>query len=66
MSRCGIFIAANVCIDQMDMDNEVDVFHAVKMIRINRPQLIDMKVGYQYNIVIKLLFYRMNTNTSTI
>lgn len=43
-SRCGIFIAANVCIDQMDMDHEVDVFHAVKMIRINRPQLIDMKV----------------------
>lgn len=43
-SRCGIFIAANVCIDQMDMDREVDVFHVVKMIRINRPQLIDMKV----------------------
>lgn len=44
-SRCGIFIAANVCIDQMDMDREVDVFHAVKMIRINRPQLIDIKVS---------------------
>jgi hypothetical protein len=29
----------------MDMDHEVDVFHAVKLIRINRPQLIDMKVG---------------------
>uniref|UniRef100_A0A915BWH9 Uncharacterized protein n=1 Tax=Parascaris univalens TaxID=6257 RepID=A0A915BWH9_PARUN len=38
VSRCGIFIAANVCIDQMNMDHEVDVFHAVKMIRINRPQ----------------------------
>lgn len=34
-----------MCIDQMDMDHEVDVFHAVKLIRINRPQLIDMKVG---------------------
>uniref|UniRef100_A0A0N4Z7W9 Tyrosine-protein phosphatase domain-containing protein n=1 Tax=Parastrongyloides trichosuri TaxID=131310 RepID=A0A0N4Z7W9_PARTI len=47
-SRCGIFIAANVCIDQMDMDREVDVFHAVKMIRINRPQLIDIKDEYKY------------------
>lgn len=28
----------------MDQDGEVDVFHAVKQIRINRPQLIDTKV----------------------
>jgi len=25
----------------MEMDHEVDVFHAVKLIRLNRPQLID-------------------------
>ncbi|KAH7695761.1 protein-tyrosine phosphatase, partial [Aphelenchoides avenae] len=43
VSRCGIYIGANVCIDQMDMDHEVDVFHAVKMIRLNRPQLVDTK-----------------------
>ncbi|VDN34615.1 unnamed protein product [Gongylonema pulchrum] len=41
VNRCGIYIAANVCIDQMDMDHEVDVFHAVKLIRMNRPQLVD-------------------------
>ena len=44
VSRCGIFISVNICIDQMDIDGEVDVFHAVKQIRINRPQLVDQKV----------------------
>ncbi|KAK5971475.1 Protein-tyrosine phosphatase, partial [Trichostrongylus colubriformis] len=43
VSRVGVYIGANICIDQMDTDHEVDVFHAVKMMRINRPQLIDMK-----------------------
>ncbi|CEF70849.1 Protein-tyrosine phosphatase, receptor/non-receptor type domain and Protein-tyrosine/Dual specificity phosphatase domain and Protein-tyrosine phosphatase, catalytic domain-containing protein [Strongyloides ratti] len=56
-SRCGIFIAANVCIDQMDMDREVDVFHAVKMIRINRPQLIDIKDEYKYLYDLMLHWY---------
>ncbi|VDL87594.1 unnamed protein product [Nippostrongylus brasiliensis] len=45
VSRVGVYIGANICIDQMDTDHEVDVFHAVKMMRINRPQLIDMKPG---------------------
>ncbi|EGT57268.1 hypothetical protein CAEBREN_10014 [Caenorhabditis brenneri] len=48
VSRVGIYIGANICIDQMDIDHEVDVFHAVKMMRINRPQLIDMKDEYKY------------------
>ncbi|CAD5211604.1 unnamed protein product [Bursaphelenchus okinawaensis] len=60
VSRCGIFIAANVCVDQMDMDNEVDVFHAVKMIRINRPQLIDMKDEYKYLYDLMLHWYMTN------
>ncbi|KAE9548517.1 hypothetical protein FO519_008273 [Halicephalobus sp. NKZ332] len=59
-SRCGIFIAANVCIDQMDLDNEVDVFHVVKMIRINRPQLIDMKDEYKYLYDLMLHWYMTN------
>uniref|UniRef100_A0A914HKX0 Tyrosine-protein phosphatase domain-containing protein n=1 Tax=Globodera rostochiensis TaxID=31243 RepID=A0A914HKX0_GLORO len=57
VSRCGIFIAANVCIDQMEMDHEVDVFHAVKMIRLNRPQLIDMKDEYKYLYDLMLHWY---------
>jgi hypothetical protein len=44
VSRVGVFIGVNVCIDQMDIDGEVDVFHAIKQIRMNRPQLIDTKV----------------------
>uniref|UniRef100_A0A914RJC5 Uncharacterized protein n=1 Tax=Parascaris equorum TaxID=6256 RepID=A0A914RJC5_PAREQ len=39
------------------MDHEVDVFHAVKMIRINRPQLIDMKVFLQlYSLKFEIFF----------
>ncbi|GMT15986.1 hypothetical protein PFISCL1PPCAC_7283, partial [Pristionchus fissidentatus] len=56
-SRCGVFIGANVCIDQMDIDHEVDVFHAVKMMRINRPQLIDIKDEYKYLYDLLLHWY---------
>lgn len=28
----------------MELDEEVDVFHASKMVRLSRPQLIDNKV----------------------
>ncbi|GMS85033.1 hypothetical protein PENTCL1PPCAC_7208, partial [Pristionchus entomophagus] len=59
-SRCGVFVGANVCIDQMDIDHEVDVFHAVKMMRINRPQLIDIKDEYKY-LYDLLLHWYMNS-----
>ncbi|KAI6228016.1 Tyrosine-protein phosphatase [Aphelenchoides besseyi] len=58
--RCGVFVAANVCIDQMDMDHEVDVFHAVKMIRINRPQLVEMKDEYKFLHDVMLHWYLTN------
>lgn len=51
VSRVGVFIGANYCIDQMDSDFEVDVFHAVKLIRINRPQIIDTKVNLRERIL---------------
>uniref|UniRef100_A0A914M014 Uncharacterized protein n=1 Tax=Meloidogyne incognita TaxID=6306 RepID=A0A914M014_MELIC len=69
VSRCGIFIAANVLIDQMEMDHEVDVFHAVKLIRLNRPQLIDgprtrftgdAKDEYKYLYDLMLHWYMTN------
>jgi len=47
-TRCGIFLAANLIIDQMDLDGECDFFHACKVIRLNRPQLIDNKVGADF------------------
>lgn len=59
VNRCGIYIAANVCIDQMDMDHEVDVFHAVKLIRMNRPQLVD-RDEYKYLYDLMLHWYMTN------
>lgn len=59
VSRCGIYVAANVCIDQMDMDHEVDVFHAVKLIRMNRPQLVD-RDEYKYLYDLMLHWYMTN------
>ncbi|PIO76526.1 hypothetical protein TELCIR_01398 [Teladorsagia circumcincta] len=44
----------------MDTDHEVDVFHAVKMMRINRPQLIDMKDEYKYLYDLMLHWYMTN------
>ncbi|KAK6735145.1 hypothetical protein RB195_018372 [Necator americanus] len=60
VSRVGVYIGANICIDQMDTDHEVDVFHAVKMMRINRPQLIDMKDEYKYLYDVMLHWYMTN------
>ncbi|KAJ1370030.1 hypothetical protein KIN20_031661 [Parelaphostrongylus tenuis] len=60
VSRVGVYIGANICIDQMDIDHEVDVFHAVKMMRINRPQLIDMKDEYKYLYDLMLHWYMTN------
>uniref|UniRef100_A0A915HUX3 Receptor-type tyrosine-protein phosphatase mu n=1 Tax=Romanomermis culicivorax TaxID=13658 RepID=A0A915HUX3_ROMCU len=48
ISRCGIFVAAHICIDQMEMDDEVDIFRACKSVRMNRPQLIDTKEEFKY------------------
>ncbi|CAI4221076.1 unnamed protein product [Auanema sp. JU1783] len=62
VSRVGVYIGANMCIDQMDSDHEVDIFHAVKMMRINRPQLIDMKDEYKYLYDVMLHWYMTNAD----
>ncbi|VDK68439.1 unnamed protein product [Onchocerca ochengi] len=59
VDRCGIYIAANICIDQMDMDHEIDIFHAVKLIQVNRPQLVD-KDEYKYLYDLMLHWYMTN------
>lgn len=43
--RSGLFIAANYVLERIKTDKEVDVFQAVKQMRLNRPQLIDNLVG---------------------
>lgn len=45
-SRCGIYCAANACIEQVIQHGEVDVFQAVRTVRRHRPQLIENIVSY--------------------
>ena len=40
-SRCGVYCAANACIEQVIQHGEVDVFQAVKTVRRHRPQLVE-------------------------
>lgn len=44
--RCGVYCAANACIEQVIQHGEVDVFQAVKTVRRHRPQLIENMVSY--------------------
>lgn len=44
-SRCGVYCAANACIEQVIQHGEVDIFQAVKTVRRHRPQLIENMVG---------------------
>ncbi len=41
MYRCGVYCAANACIEQVIQHGEVDVFQAVKTVRRHRPQLVE-------------------------
>lgn len=45
--RCGVYCAANACIEQVIQHGEVDVFQAVKTVRRHRPQLIENMVSDQ-------------------
>nr|XP_023020805.1 receptor-type tyrosine-protein phosphatase U-like [Leptinotarsa decemlineata] len=47
-SRCGIYCAANACIEQVIQHGEVDVFQAVRTVRRHRPQLIENITEYKY------------------
>ena len=38
--RCGLMIAACYMLEKLKVDREVDVFQAVKQVRIPRPQLV--------------------------
>lgn len=43
-SRCGVYCAANACIEQVIQHGEVDIFQAVKTVRRHRPQLVENMV----------------------
>lgn len=47
-SRCGV-VCATVCIlERLQKEKEVDIFQAVKQLRLNRPQLVDNMEQYQF------------------
>ena len=46
--RCGVYCAANACIEQVIQHGEVDVFQAVKTVRRHRPQLVENLVGINF------------------
>merc|ERR1712018_520455 len=48
ISRCGVYCAANACIEQVIQHGEVDVFQAVKTVRRHRPQLVENLTEYKY------------------
>jgi len=45
-SRCGVYCAANACIEQVIQHGEVDIFQAVKTVRRHRPQLVENMVRF--------------------
>ena len=65
-SRCGVYCAANACIEQVIQHGEVDVFQAVKTVRRHRPQLVENLVGplKRFIFILWHLFFRLNTSTA--
>ncbi|XP_041359099.1 receptor-type tyrosine-protein phosphatase T-like isoform X2 [Gigantopelta aegis] len=47
-SRCGLFCAVSCILERVKTDKEVDVFQAVKQLRLSRTQLIDNMEQYKF------------------
>ncbi|XP_029343535.1 receptor-type tyrosine-protein phosphatase kappa isoform X1 [Acyrthosiphon pisum] len=60
--RCGVYCAANACIEQVIQHGEVDVFQAVKTVRRHRPQLIENMTEYKYcyDLVLHYVLHYLN------
>ena len=43
--RCGLFCALGLSLEKMNTEHEIDVFNAVKRVRISRPEFIINEVG---------------------
>lgn len=61
-SRCGVYCAANACIEQVIQHGEVDVFQAVKTVRRHRPQLVENMTEYKYcyDLVLHYVLHFLN------
>ncbi|XP_022184512.1 receptor-type tyrosine-protein phosphatase kappa isoform X2 [Nilaparvata lugens] len=60
--RCGVYCAANACIEQVIQHGEVDIFQAVKTVRRHRPQLIENMTEYKYcyDLVLHYVLHYLN------
>ncbi|KAK3787252.1 hypothetical protein RRG08_055974 [Elysia crispata] len=47
-SRCGVVCATMTILERLQKEREVDIFQAVKQLRLNRPQLVDNMEQYQF------------------
>ncbi len=45
MSRCGVFCAVSIAWEKLKSEGEVDIFRAVKTIKMNRPELVENLVS---------------------
>ncbi|XP_018368860.1 PREDICTED: receptor-type tyrosine-protein phosphatase kappa [Trachymyrmex cornetzi] len=61
-SRCGVYCAANACIEQVIQHGEVDIFQAVKTVRRHRPQLVENMTEYKYcyDLVLHYVLHYLN------
>lgn len=61
-SRCGVYCAANACIEQVIQHGEVDIFQAVRTVRRHRPQLIENMTEYKYcyDLVLHYVLHYLN------
>lgn len=74
---CGVFIAVHNAIQQMQMDDGVDIFTAVRQLQVRRPELCATFVSFTpifdscqfiksfvgFNIVYKFLLRKIKTRT---
>ncbi|XP_052280407.1 receptor-type tyrosine-protein phosphatase mu-like isoform X2 [Dreissena polymorpha] len=47
-TRCGVYCTLAYCWDQLEMEAEVDVFNAARIIKRNRPQMLSTMAEYMY------------------
>ena len=46
VSKCGLYCSLAFCCDQLHSEQEVDIFHAARIVKKNRPQLVNTLVRW--------------------
>ena len=54
-TRCKIFLATSLVIEQKEMDEEVDIFQVVRRIQTRRPELLSSVVSLMHLIYEKVI-----------